>query len=59
MPGASTAGATGAGVAAGEVGADAAAGGDVVAALAGAPRDEDALAAEGGLTDALTGGGRC
>jgi hypothetical protein len=59
MPGESTAGAAGAGVAAGELGADAVAGGDVAAPLAGAPRDEDTLAPEGALTDALTVGGRC
>ncbi len=59
MPGASTAGAAGADVAAGELGAGAAAGGAVAAALAGAPGDEDTLAAEGALTDALTEGARC
>jgi hypothetical protein len=59
MPGASTAGAAGAGVAAGELGADAAAGGDVAGALAGVPGDEDTLAPEGALTDVLTEGGRC
>ena len=59
MPGASTAGAAGAGVAAGELGADAAAGGDVAAALAGALGDEDTLAPEGARTEALTEGGRC
>jgi hypothetical protein len=56
MPGASTAGA---GVAAGELGADAAAGGDVAAGLAGAPGDEDTLAPGGVLTEALTEGGGC
>jgi hypothetical protein len=56
MPGASTAGA---GVAAGELGADAEAGGDVAAALAGARGDEDTLAPEGARTEALTEGGRC
>jgi hypothetical protein len=59
MPGASRAGADGAGVAAGELGADAAAGGDVAAGIAGALGDEDTLAAEGALMEALTEGGRC
>jgi hypothetical protein len=58
MPGESTAGAAGAGVAAGELGADGVAGDDVAAALAGALGDEDTLAPEGALPEALTEGGR-
>jgi hypothetical protein len=56
MPGESTAGA---GEAVGELGADAAAGGDVPAGLAGALGDDDTLAPVGALTEALTAGGRC
>jgi hypothetical protein len=58
MPGASTAGAAGDGVAAGELGADAVAGDVVAAALADELGDEDTLAPEGALTEALTEGGR-